>query len=84
MTTYEIPFILNQALPNAFTPKNTKSRFLVTGVWPYNTGTFIDEDFLPFAVTDRPLRDTKNFEKFRLSDSRISNSNLDANSQPST
>jgi hypothetical protein len=84
MTTYDIPFIVIQSLPNALTPKNTNSRFLVTGIWQFNTDIFIDEDFLPFAVTDSPLQDNKNFENFRLSDSRTSNSNLGVNSQHST
>jgi hypothetical protein len=32
MTIYDIPFIVSQSLPNALTPKNIKSGFLVTGI----------------------------------------------------
>jgi hypothetical protein len=50
-------------------------------MWPFNTGMFTDEDFSPSAVTDRPFEDNKHLEKFLLSDSHTSNSNLDVNSQ---
>jgi hypothetical protein len=84
MTICDIPSTVNQSLRNALTPKNIKSGFLVTGIWPFNTDIFTDEDFLPSAVTDRPLQDNKNPENVGLSDSHTPNSNLDVSSQPST
>jgi hypothetical protein len=62
MTIYDIPSIVNQSLPNALTPKNMKYGFLVTGLWPFNTDIFTDEDFLPSAVADRPLQGNKNMK----------------------
>jgi hypothetical protein len=56
---YDIPSIVNQSPPIALTPKNIKSGFLVTEIWPFNTDVFTDEDFLPSALTDRPLQDKK-------------------------
>jgi hypothetical protein len=58
MTIYDIQSIVSQSLPNALAPKNIKHGFLLTGIWPFNTEIFTDEDFLPSAVTDRPLQDT--------------------------
>lgn len=55
MTIYDIPSVVRQALPNAVTPKNIKSGFSVTGIWPFNKDIFTDEDFLPSSVTDRPF-----------------------------
>jgi hypothetical protein len=37
---------VSQSLPNALTPKNIKSGFLVIGIWPFNRDIFTDEDFL--------------------------------------
>ena len=54
VTIYDIPFIVSQSLPNALTPKNIKSGFIVTGIRPFNSNIFTDENFLPSAVTDRP------------------------------
>jgi hypothetical protein len=62
MTTYDIPSVVNQSLSNTLTPDNIKSGHLVTGIRPFNIDIFTDEDFLPSAVTDRPLQDGKNLE----------------------
>jgi hypothetical protein len=82
MTIYDIPSIASQSLPNALTPKNMKSGFLVTGIWPFNRDIFTDENFLSSVVTDRPLQDTQNLA--RTSECHISNSYLDVSNQPST
>jgi hypothetical protein len=63
MTIYDIPSIAIQSPTNALTPKNIKSGFLVTGIWPFKRDIFTAEDFLPFAVTDRPLQDTQNLTR---------------------
>ncbi|XP_011696449.1 PREDICTED: uncharacterized protein LOC105455090 [Wasmannia auropunctata] len=55
MGIYNIPTIVKQALPLAVTPKNIMSGFQVSGIWPFNRDIFGDEDFLPSAVTDRPI-----------------------------
>jgi hypothetical protein len=82
ITIYDIPSIVSKLLPISLTPKNIKSGFLVTGVWPFNRDIFTDENFLPSAVTDRPLQDTENLT--RTSECHISNSYLDISYQPST
>jgi hypothetical protein len=63
MTIYDITSIVSQSLPNAFTPKNIESGFLVTGIWPFNRDIFTAEDFLPSDVTDRPLQDIQNLTR---------------------
>jgi hypothetical protein len=82
MTICDIPSIVRQSLPNALTPNNIKSGFLVTEIWPFNRDIFTDEDFLPSDVTDRPLQDTLNLT--RTSECHISSSYLDISNQPST
>jgi hypothetical protein len=82
MAIYNIPSIVSQSLPNVLTPKNIKSEFLVTGIWPFNRDIFTDEDFLPSDVTDRPLQDTQNLT--RTLECHISNSYLDISNKPST
>jgi hypothetical protein len=84
VTVYDIPSIMYQSLPNALTPKNIKSEFLVTGIWPFNTDIFTEEDLSHSAVNDRPLQGSKNLETSGLPDSHTLNSNLDVSSQPST
>jgi hypothetical protein len=73
---------VSQSLPNAFTPKNIKSGFLMTGMWRFNGDIFTVEDFLPSAVTDRSLQDTQNLT--RTSECYILNSYLDISNQPVT
>jgi hypothetical protein len=75
MTVYDIPSIVSQSLPNALTPNNIKYGFFVTGTRPFNGDIFTDEDFLPSAVTDRPLQDTQNLT--RTTECHISNSYLE-------
>jgi hypothetical protein len=45
LTFYDIPIIVIQSQPNAFTPKNVKWAFLVTGIWPFNS------DYLLISLT---------------------------------
>jgi hypothetical protein len=71
---------VNQLLPNAFTPKNIKSGFSVTEIWPFNA----DEDFSLSAMADRLIQDDKSLEHFRLSNSHTLNSTLDISSKPPT
>jgi hypothetical protein len=81
MTIYDILSIVNHSLPNALTPKNIKSGFLVTGIWPFNRDIFTDDDFLPCAVTDRPLQDSQNLT--RTSECHTSDPYADISNQPS-
>ena len=53
-TIYEIAGIAKEAYNIAFSKKNMKSAFKTTGVFPLNRDIYIDEDFLPAEVTNRP------------------------------
>jgi hypothetical protein len=51
MAIYDIPPIANQPVPNKLTPKDVW--ISVTGIWPFNTDKFIDEDFTHSVLIDR-------------------------------
>lgn len=53
-TIYHIPAIVGKALPQAATQENIMAGFRCTGIWPYNTGIFNDNDFAGAFATDRP------------------------------
>ena len=55
ITIYEISAILGKAYPRAFTPANIISGFRITGIYPYDSNVFTDEDFLSAQITDRDL-----------------------------
>lgn len=40
---------------SAFSMRNITSGFKNTGIYPLNKNIFTEDDFLPSAVTDRPL-----------------------------
>lgn len=46
--------MLGKAYDQAFTPKNIKKGFEVTGIWPFNRFVFSEKEFASSAVTDRP------------------------------
>jgi len=54
MTIYDISSIVNLPYSQAFTPKNIKAGFAVTGIEPYNQNVFDDDEFLGSAVADHP------------------------------
>lgn len=37
-----------------FTPSNITAGFLISGIEPFNSEVFGDDEFLPSSVTDRP------------------------------
>jgi hypothetical protein len=53
MTIHDLPGLTNTFLNFAATPVNIKARYLATGIFPYNTDVFPDEEFLSSYVTDR-------------------------------
>ena len=65
MTIYDIPSIVANAYPLAFTPKNIQSGFRVYGIFPYNIDIFTDDEFLASSVTDRPDPGISNEEEIR-------------------
>lgn len=54
MTIYDIPSIIRNAMPLAFTPSNIQAGFQKTGIYPFNRDIFQEIDFAPSFVTDRP------------------------------
>lgn len=54
LTIYDIPGIVEIAYPLAATPLNIKTGFWVTGVQPYNRDMFLETEFAPSYVSDRP------------------------------
>jgi hypothetical protein len=58
VTIYDIPGIVNMALPRAINPINIISGFQATGIAPYNREVFTDDEFLSSAVTERRLHKT--------------------------
>ena len=54
MTIYDIPEIVEKALPQATTPVNICLGFRVAGVYPFNRDIFQDDEYAPSYSTDRP------------------------------
>lgn len=54
ITIYDIPALAAQAYPRAFNPMNIQKGFACTGIYPFNSNMFGEEDFLSSYVTDRP------------------------------
>ncbi len=56
MSIYDIPGIVAIAYPPAEMPLNIQAGFRVAGVQPYNRDVFLDTEFAPSYVTDRPIQ----------------------------
>lgn len=54
ISIYEIAEFTNTAFTRAFTANNIRRSFEVTGIYPFNSNLFTEEDFLTSYVTDRP------------------------------
>ncbi|KAJ8346659.1 hypothetical protein SKAU_G00280600 [Synaphobranchus kaupii] len=50
-TIYDLPGLVAQALPVSATPKNIMAGFQCSGIWPFNSEIFGDDDFPPSSVT---------------------------------
>jgi len=57
MQPLDIPGVCAMAFKLAMTPANIQSGFEVTGIFPFNRSRIQDDEFLPSAVTDRPISD---------------------------
>ncbi|RXN28337.1 endochitinase A1-like protein [Labeo rohita] len=57
MSIYDIPGIVAIAYPLAATPLNIQAGFRVAGIQPYNRNVFLETEFAPSYVTDRPIPD---------------------------
>ena len=54
LTIYDIAGLLGQAYPKAFSPANILSGFRVSGISPFNSEIFREDEFYTSLVTDRP------------------------------
>ncbi|XP_049796624.1 uncharacterized protein LOC126213079 [Schistocerca nitens] len=52
ISIYDISEIFGRAFPKAFTPSNVISGFRVSGIWPFNSDIFTDDEFLSVYTTD--------------------------------
>ncbi|XP_047142247.1 uncharacterized protein LOC124816638 [Hydra vulgaris] len=55
ITIYEIPKLAEKAIPLAFKLQNIQTGFEKSGIWPFNSNIFSDEDFVCSSITDRYL-----------------------------
>jgi len=53
MTIYDIASVVNVPYSQAFSQKNIKAGFAVSGTEPYNPNVFHDDEYLSSSVTDR-------------------------------
>lgn len=53
-TIYDVAKLSALPFNQAFTPKNIQHGFKKSGIWPFNSEIFTDEDFSCSYVTDRP------------------------------
>lgn len=54
LTIYDICSCLGKAYPSALTPRNIIKGFEITGIYPFNSEIFTEDDFRSSYVTDRP------------------------------
>ncbi|XP_044757612.1 MFS-type transporter clz9-like [Coccinella septempunctata] len=54
VTIYEVAEFVNPAFSESFTISNICKSFKKTGIYPFNTNIFTDEDYLPSSITERP------------------------------
>ena len=54
MTIHNIPKLISEAFPKAFTPSNIKSGFEATGIEPRNRDRIPEDRYLPAYFTDQP------------------------------
>ena len=54
MTIYEVGECVAQAFPRAFSANNIQAGFRVSGISPFNSQVFTDDEFMTSYVTDRP------------------------------
>ena len=79
MTIYDIPGVVNQAIPFSMTSINIHAGFKSTGIHPFNRDVFRESEFSPSFITDRPnlcsTTDLSENSNFPISSGNGSNSN---------
>lgn len=79
ITVHQIAQILTPAYLKATAPANVIQSFKVSGIQPFNPDVFGEEDFLPSAVTERPLSGTRDNENFQPVHSPVQNIDVEGN-----
>ena len=46
--------LVGKAVEQALTPRNIRSGFVASGIWPFNRDAFGEDEFLSSYVSDRP------------------------------
>lgn len=57
-TIYEVAEAVGKAYKASFTPKNIRSGFKSTGIYPLNLDCFTDDDYLCSYISERPAPPT--------------------------
>lgn len=68
ITIYDIPGLLGEAYPKAFSPANIISGFRVSGIFPFDSNIFRDDEFCSSLITDRinPMGETPDSDASEL------------------
>ena len=54
ITIYDVAELVGKADEQALTPRNIRSGFAASGIWPFNRDVFGEDEFLSSYVSDRP------------------------------
>ena len=54
ITIYDVAELVGKADEQALTPRNIRSGFVASGIWPFNRDVFGEDEFLSSYVSDRP------------------------------
>ncbi|CAH2088095.1 unnamed protein product [Euphydryas editha] len=79
LTIYDICGCLGKAYPSAMTPRNIVKSFEITGIYPFNSEIFTEDDFLSSYVTDRPEDSVAGLENVQTNaqDNNVTNDAID-------
>lgn len=87
LTIYDVAGCLGKAYPNAMTPRSIQSGFRVTGIAPFDTNIFTEDEFLSSYVTDRDNNDNNEYPavtSIDCADASIASQNISNPGVPSS
>ncbi|XP_026315200.1 uncharacterized protein LOC113226693 [Hyposmocoma kahamanoa] len=71
VTIYDVPKLAALAIPQAFKQQSIQKGFEKSGIWPFNSNIFTDDDFLCSSITDRYLPGTENISTIQSTPNRV-------------